>query len=142
MAAGEDRELYIIGPIIRQVWCRETASPSCQDGWSKDNLSWGQCAVTALLVQCIEGGELLRTVIEGYGSHYYNRLPSGQTVDLTSDQFPEGTEIPLGTVVDRQYVLDSERAVQARSRQRYDKLKDRFFRLVLATLIGLKSRQG
>jgi hypothetical protein len=110
---------------IRKAWCRETASPGSQADWSEDNPSFGQCAVTALMVQDLFGGELMRTSVESYGSHYYNRMRDGTDVDLTSGQFPAGTVIPPGKPVDREYVLDSERAVQARSRERYELLKKR-----------------
>lgn len=141
VVAWETLELSVIEPLIRKVWCRESASPSSQNEWSEQNPSWGQCAVTALLVQDIEGGELIRTVVDGFGSHYYNRLPSGQEIDLTRDQFPEGSIITPGDPADREYVLDSERAAQARSRERYEILKERFHRLVLANLIGLQVHQ-
>jgi len=72
------------------------------------------------------GGELIRTVVEGFGSHYYNRLPSGQEIDLTDGQFPPGTVIPTGEPVERPYVLDSEKAKRARTAERYRLLKSRF----------------
>lgn len=127
-------DLSVIEPIVRKVWGRETASPGCQNSWSPQNPAWGQCAVTALLIEDIEGGEILRAVIEGFGSHYYNRLSSWE-VDLTRSQFPEGTIIPPGEPVKRDDILNSERAIQARTKERYEKLKDRFHRLVLFNLI-------
>ena len=112
----------IMVAMIKEAWCRETASPGCQDGWSEDNPSWGQCAITALAVQNLVGGDLMRTVVEGHGSHYYNRLLDGTEIDLTRDQFPEGTEVPPGKVADRQAVLFSERAQSAQTRERYELL--------------------
>ena len=112
--------------MVRSSWCRETASPGCQEKWSPENPALGQCAVTALLVQDVLGGELMRTSVEGQGSHYYNRLPDGRTLDLTRGQFPEGTVIPDGQPVPREYVLGSERAVAAQTPQRYRWLKARF----------------
>ena len=112
--------------LIRNTWCKETASPGCQADWSEDNPAWGQCAVTALTVRCVLGGDLLRTVVEGYGSHYYNRLPDGTEIDFTRDQFSKQTLIPPGEVVDRDKVLFSPRAVTARTKGRYEIFLKRF----------------
>ncbi len=69
---------------IKASWSKETsASP---DKWSKDNPSLGQCAVTALVIQDLKGGDLLRGKVNG-SSHYWNRLPDGPELDLTIDQF-------------------------------------------------------
>ena len=87
---------------IRSAWSAETSADPTR--WTATNPAWGQCAVTALVVQDELGGQLERTVISGI-SHYFNRLPNGQVVDLTFDQFdqPEAS----GTVEsrDRSYVL-------------------------------------
>lgn len=69
---------------LRYAWRADTSV--VPDQWSPDNPAFGQCAVTALIVQDLFGGDLLRGHFAG-GTHYWNRLPSGQEVDLTSDQF-------------------------------------------------------
>ena len=69
-----------------------------------ENPAWGQCAVTALVVQDAFGGDLLRAMVEGV-SHYWNRLPDGSEVDLTRQQFPEGAMHGATVVKDREYVL-------------------------------------
>lgn len=119
-----------IAPIIREAWCRETASPGCAKDWSEDNPAFGQCAVTALLIQEIYGGELLRTYVEGFGSHYYNLLPDGTTVDLTSDQFPVHVTVPHGEPRSRSYTRYSEPAVKACTMPRYELLKSRCRELI------------
>jgi hypothetical protein len=84
---------------IRAAWCAET----CAGEWTPERPSTGQCAVTALVVQDVYGGELLRALVDGQ-SHYWNRLPGGDELDLTRDQFD--TFEPVDTVVrDRAYVL-------------------------------------
>jgi len=119
-AISADPELRAIVTALRQaVWSKETASPSCQASWSRHNPAFGQCAVTALLVQNAYGGEILRTVVEGFGSHYYNRLPDGRDIDLTRGQFPPGTVVPEGQPASREYLLKSPRAVEARTEERY-----------------------
>lgn len=122
----DDLEAYHIEQLLRKgVWCRETAAPSVQEAWSEQNPALGQCAVTALLLQDLIGGTLMRTVVEGHGSHYYVRVHHGP-YDLTKDQFPPGTVIPEGDPVERSYVLGSERAVAARTKERYLLLRERY----------------
>jgi hypothetical protein len=123
----DDLELYDMRQKLPRVWCRETASPSVQDRWTEENPALGQCAVTALLVQDAVGGELMRTVVEGHGSHYYVWHRGGRE-DLTACQFPEGTVIPDGEPVDRADMLGSERAIAARTAERYALLRERFYR--------------
>lgn len=79
-----------LGAHLRAAWCAET-STSPED-WSPTNPALGQCAVTALAVQDALGGELLRSTVSGV-SHYWNRLPSGQEIDLTFEQFDSGATL-------------------------------------------------
>ena len=116
-------KLFDFAVLLHQAWSRETAAPSCQSGWSPENMCYGQCAVTALAVQDRFGGELLRVVFPGHGSHYFNRLPNGMSIDYTISQFPPGIEYPPIEVRTREYVLDSPGAVAARTRERYERLK-------------------
>lgn len=87
---------------LEAAWCRETsADPTHWDPW---NPAWGQCAVTALVVQDRFGGDLLRATVAGT-SHYWNRLPDGTEVDLTRHQFDVLETDPIGVVREREYVL-------------------------------------
>lgn len=51
-----------------------------------DNSLQGCCATIAIMVQRVAGGELLEGHV-GEQPHYWNRLPDGTEVDLTSTQF-------------------------------------------------------
>jgi hypothetical protein len=75
--------------------------------------------VTALLVQDIFGGELVRADVQGI-SHYWTRTPDGNEVDLTRDQFGAGARVPEGEVRERDYVLSFPQ-----TRRRYALLRDR-----------------
>ena len=115
---------------IRDAWSRETGAPGSDP---KDGSPGGQCAVTALLVQDVFGGELLRCEIKddrgtAYGSHYWNRVPGLGEIDLTREQFPPDYPIPRGVVVPRSRLLEGERAVAARTPERYEELKRRYKR--------------
>lgn len=101
---------------LEVAWCAETSvNPGM---WAPTYPSTGQCAVTALLLQKLFGGDVLTGSVNGI-QHYWNRLrlPSGDSldVDLTRDQFTVGPEgiVPQDVrVVDRQRLLadpDTER---------------------------------
>lgn len=111
---------------LRHSWCAETSTDS--KNWSEENPSYGQCAVTALIVQDYLGGKLLWAQAElpngNTDSHYFN-LIENKEVDLTREQFPEGTTIPKGIPkpkefkTTRDYVLSYEP-----TKERYELLKD------------------
>jgi hypothetical protein len=77
---------------IRASWTVETCDPVDVDDWSPGNPSRGQCGATALVVNDILGGNLLVAEVllpngSRQGFHYWNRLPEGDELDLTRDQF-------------------------------------------------------
>jgi hypothetical protein len=116
--------------FIEGAWCRETASPDCQADWSDLNPSRGQCAVTAL---CLEKNlredyeiqiKIVRTIVPGFGAHYWIRMPDGTNVDMTRDQFPAETVIPdaFRDSVEVAKLLEGESAEIDCTRQRFDLL--------------------
>jgi len=89
--------------ILRKCWSAETSSDS--ENWSPHNPAWGQCAVTAAVIQDFFGGDLMRGIVEINSgiqpvttSHYWNRLANGQEVDLTREQFPFSARISVGEI--------------------------------------------
>ena len=64
----DPRHLY---DLLSEIWCADTCAPRMRDGWSKENMTLGQCSITAFLAQDIFGGEV-------YGDCVF---------DLTSEQF-------------------------------------------------------
>jgi len=103
---------------IRGSWSRTTSV--APDGWSDSNPAWGQCAVTALVVQDALGGRIIRTVVGGT-SHYFNLLPDGAEVDLTAEQFGERLVRDGHEERTRDYLLSFPDTAQ-----RYAALKERF----------------
>lgn len=85
---------------IRRAWGGDT---SADEHWTPLRPELGQCAVTALIVQSLFGGELLRTMANGV-SHYYNSI-GGEIVDLTRAQFDEPLTLEEPVVRERDYVL-------------------------------------
>ena len=73
---------------LENSWRRETSADPNE--WTPENPAWGQCAVTAKIVQDYFGGSLVRYDLLSMGSHYSNQLPDGSEIDLTESQFSEG----------------------------------------------------
>lgn len=105
-----------LAEFLRQCWERETSYDPTR--WSPDNRAWGQCAVTALIVQDLLGGDLLRGSVNGV-EHYWNRLPDLSEVDLTRHQFGHSARAQEPSTVLREYVLG-----YPDTRRRYDRLVD------------------
>jgi hypothetical protein len=74
---------------LSKAWCRATAHPSYQKDWSENNPSYGQCAVTALAIQDLYGGDIYECKVQGK-RHYVNITPEGYLHDYTSSQFCDG----------------------------------------------------
>lgn len=96
------RRLDELARAVEGCWTRETSADPLH--WSSENSAYGQCAVSALVVQDHFGGELLRARVNGI-SHYWNRLPTGLEVDLTRKQFGLTAHVPMGEIKSREFVL-------------------------------------
>lgn len=94
--------------VIARCWARDTSDDP--DEWTEDNRTRGQCAVTALVIRELLGGEILMADVNGSHipgeRHAWNRLPSGEEVDLTLDQFRAGERLGAAAV-DEPWVLDN-----------------------------------
>lgn len=90
--------LRTLEQAIRASWCLWTADPADHYRWTEGNPASGQCAVTALVIQDLFGGELIEAdVRRGDGTpagfHYWNRLHGGAELDLTREQFRLGQSV-------------------------------------------------
>lgn len=90
---------------IRHSWGIDTCDPTDAPVWTPENPSRGQCAVTALVVHDLIGGQLLEAEVlrpdgSRQGFHYWNRLV-GFDLDLTSQQFAEDETIQAPHLIDR-----------------------------------------
>ena len=85
--AGKIRSMDTLFEVLLEVWCKNTAYPGCRASYDQENdPTYGQCAITAMLVYDTFGGSICKIKTAGGGSHYFNRI-DGCTMDLTSDQF-------------------------------------------------------
>jgi hypothetical protein len=105
---------------LKKCWCGMTCYPPIWQQWTKENPAFGQCAVTALIVQDFFGGELVFCL---HQNHFWNRLPNSKEVDLTRSQFPEGTKLCVDEVIPRHEILQGEAAEKAKTEERYIALK-------------------
>lgn len=111
--------------LLPQVCDRDTSLDD--QGWTPGNPLWGHCAVVALVVQDLFGGDILRASLEHIPafahlrSHYWNRLPDGRVIDLTRTQFGQQYPALTGVPRARREILDIEK--YPKTVQRYDRLK-------------------
>lgn len=71
---------------LQTCWDRDTCYPSLRKKWTHLRPETGQCAVTALVVQDLLGGEI---VWNKDRNHYFNRVLPSQVLDLTLKQFDD-----------------------------------------------------
>lgn len=89
------RDLATLRVELEKYWCAETSF--WPEEWTSARPSFGQCAVTALILHDRFGGEICRTSNQGV-LHYWNRLDATE-VDLTRDQFEQWSpEEPVITI--------------------------------------------
>ncbi|MEW2167324.1 hypothetical protein AB0912_30640 [Streptomyces sp. NPDC007084] len=90
---------------IRSSWGADTFPPDASSDWNPDNPARGQCGVTAMVVNDLLGGELLRgeVLVNGVRTdyHWWNRLGQGVEIDLTREQFRPEEVVTAGVVVPR-----------------------------------------
>lgn len=107
----------LLAEALRKSWSRETSYDPT--GWSANNPAWGQCAVTALVLQDCLSGNLLVGKINGI-EHYWNLLPDHTELDLTRQQFGCIRSASPPYRVDRAFVLSF-----ANTSDRYKRLLSR-----------------
>ena len=103
-----------IGQLKRKllsVYSIDTVRDDYKIGWSNCNPTYGQCAVTSLLVRELFGGEIYKLEKE----KYYNNLINDEVIDLTKERFEYNLDYSKG--IKRTKPFDEETI------KRYDKLK-------------------
>lgn len=82
-ALRDPRYLYA---ALSRIWCADTCAPRMRDRWTPENMTLGQCSVTAFLAQDIFGGTV-RGIPLGDGNYHCYNVADGCVFDLTSEQF-------------------------------------------------------
>lgn len=78
--------VYDLYDALSHIWCADTCAPRMRDNWSSENMTLGQCSITAFLAQDIFGGKVYGILRDGGNYHCYNVIGDCQ-FDLTSEQF-------------------------------------------------------
>lgn len=99
---------------LSKSWSAETSNNP--KTWRRKNPSAGQCAVTAVIVNELFGGVIVRGGLPG-DSHYWN-LIENRVVDLTRDQFSENPSFETIGLRSKDYILKNEN-----TKKRYEMLK-------------------
>ncbi|AME07549.1 hypothetical protein NNG64_15655 [Bacillus siamensis] len=68
--------------LLMASWSRKSSTK-----WTEECPAKGQCGVTALVIQDVYGGDILKTKT-GTSWHFYNRI-EGEIYDFTRGQFSE-----------------------------------------------------
>ncbi|MGW0909445.1 YunG family protein [Streptomyces sp. NPDC002853] len=109
---------------VRSSWSDETCTPEFRSRWTKDNPARDQCGVTAMVLNDLLGGELIRGEVHIDGVrvdyHWWNRLGMRIDIDLTREQFRPEEIVTEGIVIARPPVTEWRRL-----REEYELLRDR-----------------
>ncbi len=107
--------LEILKSALYNSWSADTCYPSYRKVWSPEKPNEHQCAVTALVVCHLLGGEILERKHKS-GRAFYNRLPDGTTIDLSDQNCHEadGPERPR----------DPQELLRGHTKVRFKKLLD------------------
>ncbi|MFE0704610.1 hypothetical protein [Streptomyces sp. NPDC058872] len=118
---------YLLADIeraVRSSWSADTCTPEFRSRWSPDNPARDQCGVTAMVVNDLLGGDLIRGEVHVNGErvdyHWWNRLGTGIEIDLTREQFGPEELVIGGTVIPRPPATE-----WCRLREEYELLRDR-----------------
>ena len=108
-----------LGPVRAALAASWSPATSYRGVWDRDNPALGQCYPTARVVQhLLPAAEVVKgTVWTGAAEevHFWNVLPVGghrMSLDLTWEQFPAGSRISTGEVLDRTRFSDSAATVR------------------------------
>ncbi|MEU3405126.1 hypothetical protein ABZ766_14470 [Streptomyces sp. NPDC006670] len=100
---------------VRASWSAETCTPEYRSRWTRDNPARDQCGVTAMVLNDLLGGEVVRGEVHVDGVrvdyHWWNRLGAGVDVDLTREQFGPHETVTGGVVIPRPPVAEWGRLV-------------------------------
>lgn len=120
-------DLNILEKALLKSWSKETSYFPAE--WNELNPSFGQCAITALIVNDYFGGDIVWSeAILPNGqkiSHFFNMV-KGKEVDLTHSQFPEGTIVPKGVEKKKDFASTREFMLSSdNTKKRYELLKEK-----------------
>lgn len=105
---------------LKKAWGTDTCYFKSIDERIPENPCIGHCTVTALIVQDYFWWDI---VFCYHQDHYRNRLPNGEMIDMTKDQMLEEEVCCIDKICNRIDLLESEKAINAKTKERYLLLK-------------------
>ena len=111
--------------LLSGIWSADTCAPRMRDQWTPENKTWGQCSITAFLMQDIFGGKVYGVPLKDGNVHCYNDV-NGCVFDLTSEQFG-GEKLDYGNCPEQSR---DKHFTKEEKRQRYELLKERLMKAV------------
>ena len=108
---------------LMHVWCEYSCAPRMRDKWSEENITLGQCSITAFLAQDIFGGQVFGILMPEGNYHCYN-VVNGNVFDLTSEQFM-GEKL---SYVNNPEQFRESHFAREEKRKRYEYLRDELAR--------------
>lgn len=117
-----DRVIKSLMGALSLSFGADTCYPPMKKDWANNPSSFGQCAVTSLIVQDYLGGEILYD--EGK-KHFWNRVDNLE-IDFTHDQFLEDPGLKISRIRIREELLKT-----ANTAQRYEILRKRVQMILL-----------
>lgn len=103
-----------IKKALLKSWSLESSSK-----WSKNNPAKGQCGVTALVVNDLLDGEIMKTKLPD-GWHFYNFI-NKKRYDLTASQFKEN-------ITYEDFLSNREEAFADTNEEQYNYLKQKLIK--------------
>lgn len=120
---SEGHSIDEIASALAASWGADTAWEA--EMWDPERPSTAQCGASALVVHDLLGGDVLQAEVHRNGErtefHYWNRLPSGQELDLTRDQF-DGQDVDIKEPVAK---VRPDRLPDPVRQAQYERLRDR-----------------
>ena len=115
-----DSLLYEPYLVLRKCWKADTCAPRMRDDWSEDNITLGQCSITAFLIQDEFGGDVYGVPL-GDGNYHCFNLIGDKAYDITSGQFKKDLHYDLDFIQSREVHFAKKEKYE-----RYLVLKERY----------------
>lgn len=114
---------------LSHIWCADTCAPRMRQLWTKDNMTMGQCSITAFLAQDIFGGDVYGILRPGGNYHCFN-VVDGHRFDITSEQFTSIANPEYLDYDDCSLQLREDHFSKEEKRLRYELLKAKLLEYV------------
>lgn len=116
-------EFEKIEKAFEKSWSKDTTFADISDKWSEDNKAYGQCLVTAAIINDLFGGRL---IYDKANSHYWNELPDGSEQDFSRCQFKDERIFSVTKYKTKDGALYDDYGIKIGTPRRYKLLKQKF----------------